>query len=96
MPFGIGAPELAIILVIVVIIFGVGKLPEIGGALGKGIREFKTETGIGDEDAKDGKGKKGEAAKLDKGTTVTASTLTAEASAKDREPVVAGSRPDEI
>ena len=41
---GIGVPELAIVLVIIVIIFGVGKLPEIGGALGKGIREFKTES----------------------------------------------------
>ena len=38
---GIGLPEILVILVIVVIIFGVGKLPEIGGALGKGIREFK-------------------------------------------------------
>lgn len=38
----LGPWELAIILVIIVIIFGVGKLPEIGGALGKGIREFKT------------------------------------------------------
>lgn len=49
MPFGIGAPELIIILVIVVIIFGAGKLPEIGGALGKGIREFKENTGDGDD-----------------------------------------------
>ena len=39
--FGIGVPELLIILVIVVIIFGVGKLPEIGSALGKGIQNFK-------------------------------------------------------
>lgn len=44
MPFanGIGAPELVIILVIVMIIFGVGRLPEIGGALGKAIREFRS------------------------------------------------------
>ena len=41
MPFGLGIPELVIVLVIIVIIFGVGRLPEIGGALGKGIREFK-------------------------------------------------------
>ncbi len=38
----LGPWELAIILLIIVIIFGVGKLPEIGGALGKGIKEFRT------------------------------------------------------
>ena len=37
----LGPMELIIILVIVILIFGVGKLPEIGGALGKGIREFR-------------------------------------------------------
>ncbi len=42
MGFGsLGLPELLIILVIVIIIFGVGRLPEVGGALGKGIREFR-------------------------------------------------------
>ncbi len=39
--FGIGAPELIVILVIALIVFGPGKLPEIGSALGKGIRDFK-------------------------------------------------------
>jgi sec-independent protein translocase protein TatA len=39
--FGIGVPELVIILVVALLIFGPGKLPEIGGALGKGIRDFK-------------------------------------------------------
>ncbi|MGV8058478.1 MAG: twin-arginine translocase TatA/TatE family subunit [Smithellaceae bacterium] len=39
--FGIGMQELLIILVIILIIFGVGKLPEIGSALGKGINNFK-------------------------------------------------------
>ena len=38
---GLGMQELIIILVIILIIFGAGKLPEIGGALGKGIRNFK-------------------------------------------------------
>jgi sec-independent protein translocase protein TatA len=42
--FGIGVPELLIILVIILIIFGAGKLPEIGGALGKGIKNFKKAT----------------------------------------------------
>lgn len=37
----IGAPELLIILVIVLLIFGAGKLPQIGAAMGKSIREFK-------------------------------------------------------
>jgi len=36
-----GLPELLIILVIVLLIFGAGKLPQIGGAIGKSIREFK-------------------------------------------------------
>jgi TatA/E family protein of Tat protein translocase len=39
--FNLGMPELLIILVIALIIFGAGKLPEIGSALGKGIKEFK-------------------------------------------------------
>jgi sec-independent protein translocase protein TatA len=39
--FGIGAPELIVILVIALVVFGPGKLPEIGSALGKGIRDFK-------------------------------------------------------
>ncbi len=41
---GIGMPELLVILVIVLIIFGAGKLPEIGAGLGKGIRNFKKAT----------------------------------------------------
>ena len=41
---GLGTAELIVILVIVIVIFGAGKLPEIGGALGKGIREFRDAT----------------------------------------------------
>jgi len=39
--FGIGAPELLIVLIIVLIIFGAGKLPNIGAGLGSGIRNFR-------------------------------------------------------
>ncbi len=39
---GIGFPELMIILVIIMIVFGAGKLPEIGSAFGKSIKNFKT------------------------------------------------------
>lgn len=39
--FGIGIPELSIILVIVTLIFGVGRLPELGGAMGKTISNFR-------------------------------------------------------
>ena len=38
---GLGWQELAIVLVIIVIIFGAGKLPEMGSGLGRGIKEFK-------------------------------------------------------
>jgi sec-independent protein translocase protein TatA len=39
--FGIGMPELIIILVIILIIFGAGKLPEIGSGIGKAIKNFR-------------------------------------------------------
>lgn len=46
----IGVPELLIVLVIVLLIFGASRLTDIGGALGKGIKEFRT--AVRDEDEK--------------------------------------------
>ena len=37
----LGVPELIIIVVIILIVFGAGKLPEVGGAIGKGIKSFR-------------------------------------------------------
>jgi sec-independent protein translocase protein TatA len=50
--FGLRLPELLIILVVLVLLFGTKKLPELGDSLGKGIRAFKkaAEHGLRDED----------------------------------------------
>lgn len=42
--FGIGIPELLIILVIILVVFGANKLPEIGAGMGKAIKNFKKAT----------------------------------------------------
>jgi sec-independent protein translocase protein TatA len=39
--FGLGMPELIIIMIVVILIFGAGRISEIGGAIGKGIKNFK-------------------------------------------------------
>jgi sec-independent protein translocase protein TatA len=49
--FGLGIQELLIILVLVLIIFGAGKLPQVGGAVGKAVRNFKA--GVNDEGHKE-------------------------------------------
>ena len=48
--FGLGIQELVIIFLIVMVLFGAKKLPEIGKGLGKGIREFKRATDRSEEE----------------------------------------------
>jgi sec-independent protein translocase protein TatA len=76
--FGLGATELLIILVIVLIFFGVGRLPEIGAGLGEGIKSFKK--GLRDADAIDATPKPG----IEQGNTrVTTETAESATSRKD-------------
>ena len=62
----LGPTELLIILAIVVVLFGASRLAGLGGALGRGIREFRQETRADDDKKKDG-------------TTVASTTTTDEA-----------------
>jgi sec-independent protein translocase protein TatA len=50
-PFGIGLPEVLIFLVVVLLLFGASRVPEVGRSMGKGMREFKDAlSGKDDED----------------------------------------------
>ena len=51
MPFKLGPLEIVLILVIILVVFGVGKLPQVGSALGKSIRAFKDGQSGSDEEA---------------------------------------------
>ncbi len=48
--FGLGTTELIVILVIILVLFGAGKLPEIGSGLGKAIKNFKRSSSENDID----------------------------------------------
>ncbi len=66
----LGWPEIAIILVIVLIVFGVGKLPQVGGAIGKGIRAFRqAQAGEDEKEEKPEKKTSEKTNKIDKGGT---------------------------
>jgi len=58
MPFHFGTTELIIILVIVLLLFGVGRIGKIAGEMGKGIRAFREEL-HGEEDGKESNTEKG-------------------------------------
>lgn len=67
MPFRMGPWEIALILLIILIVFGVGKLPQAFGAIGKGIRAFKrAESGEDEDKAETPKAKKEVAKKTTK------------------------------
>ena len=53
MPFHIGPWEIGLILVIILIVFGVGKLPQVSGAVGKGLRAFRKGQRGEDDDEKE-------------------------------------------
>jgi sec-independent protein translocase protein TatA len=53
--FNLGFPELMVILVIALVVFGPGKMPELGNSLGKAIRGFKKAMSEEDKDSADSK-----------------------------------------
>lgn len=55
MPFKMGPLEIGLILLIILIVFGVGKLPQIGGAIGRSLREFRKAQKGEDEKAEEPK-----------------------------------------
>ncbi len=60
--FGMGTQEMVIILVIVLIVFGAGKLPEVMGQFGKGIKSFKDAASGEDAPRRDGAAREGQSA----------------------------------
>ena len=84
---GIGFPELMVILVIIMIIFGAGKLPEIGSAFGNSIKNFKRSMKDAETEELESGSPEGEPALPDSGATVEAAskTLTPEEAAAKKE-----------
>ena len=64
---GIGFPELMIILVIIMIIFGAGKLPEIGSAFGRSIKNFKSSMKEAQEEEETAQVEEGQQASIEEG-----------------------------
>ncbi|MDE0847380.1 MAG: twin-arginine translocase TatA/TatE family subunit [Nitrospinaceae bacterium] len=67
MMMGIGFPELMIILVIIMIIFGAGKLPEIGSAFGRSIKNFKTSMKEAEEEEETAQVEEGQQGAIEEG-----------------------------
>jgi TatA/E family protein of Tat protein translocase len=90
---GIGFPELMIILVIIMIIFGAGKLPEIGNAFGKSIKNFKKSMKEAEAEGLPDEGAKSEAAEETSSGTAAASP---EDAAKKKEEEIIDDAAEEI
>ncbi len=69
MPFRLGPLEIGLILVIILIVFGVGKLPQVGGAIGKSIRAFRKAQKGEDEEEEEEKPKREASKKAEKDGT---------------------------
>ncbi len=78
---GLRLPELLIILIVVVLIFGANKIPQLGDALGRGIRNFKKAS---DDDSIDVTPKKEEPEKLSQGAPTSQASSTASATAEKK------------
>ncbi len=76
----LGAPELLIILAIVVVLFGATRIGDIGKGIGRGIREFRREIKDGEE------GKEGEEKKPESETVAASTTTPAEGPGEDTKP----------
>ena len=76
-----GPVELILILVIVTMLFGVGKLPEVFGAVGRGIKEFRKNSNLDDDDDES------QTAAAPDAPAVEAATVTAQAAEAPAEPV---------
>ena len=95
---GIGFPELMIILVIIMIIFGAGKLPEIGSAFGRSIKNFKKSMKDAEAEEIESGSPESEPALSDADTTAEAAnkTLTPEEAAAKKEADMIDEVADEI
>ncbi len=63
----LGPWEIGLILLIILIVFGVGRLPQVGGAIGKGIRAFRKAQAGEDTGEEEAKSDKSAAKKIEKG-----------------------------
>ena len=85
MPFKLGPLEIVLILVVILVIFGVGKLPQVGSALGKSIRAFKEgQSGGEEEDEEEEEAKKPRRRQTKKAATRKAKTVAGQVADEEK------------